>query len=405
MFKYFKWMLALSLILSFIFSYAPQGFATTDEEVQALKVQVRELMQRIEKLETEQAQSKAEVVKAKEQLKAPESIEGRVAKLEEDVKKVPKIANFLKGDMKIGGYIQPRYTTGPSKKVNDAFSIQNAKLAVSGHVIPEVAYKLEIGPHKSPGTSILYDAFLRLEYFPKAKITMGQFKAPFSEEYITSSSDIKTADRALFQGNLTHEYATGAMIDGDILDTLYYAVAVTNGTDRSVAENNEAKDTYGRLVYRPFKELDNALLKDLQIGTAVQYGRQPRSGNNEGDRLRNLAMVKHTYKGWTFQSEYVHQEQEQIPGLDDVKGQGWYALFAYKFPFKVSKYDTELEPVFKVEQYDPDTEVGNNRQNMYTLGLTWYLNKYVYIMGNYQFRDEQNESSDNRFILQNQVKF
>ena len=405
MFKYFKWTLVLSLILSFVLSYTPKGFAATDEEVQALKVQVRELMQRIEKLETEQAQSKAEVIKAKEQLKAPESIEGRVAKLEEDVKKVPKIANFLKGDMKIGGYIQPRYTSGPSKKVNDAFSIQNAKLAVSGHVIPEVAYKLEIGPHKSPSSSILYDAFLRLEYFPKAKITMGQFKAPFSEEYITSSSDIKTADRALFQGNLTHEYATGAMIDGDILDPLYYAVAITNGTDRSTAENNEAKDAYGRLVYRPFKKLDNALLKDLQIGTAVQYGRQPRSGNNEGDRMRNLAMVKHTYKGWTFQSEYVHQVQEQIPGRDDVKGQGWYALFAYKFPFKVSKYDTELEPVFKVEQYDPDTDAGNDKQDMYTLGLTWYLNKYVYIMGDYQFRDEQNENSDNRFILQSQVKF
>lgn len=376
-----------------------------DEEIAILKVKVQELLGRIEKLEAEQSQSKAEVVKAKEQLKAPESLEGRVVKLEEDVKKMPKIANFLNGDMKIGGYIQPRYTTGPSKKVNDAFTIQNAKLAISGHAVPEVVYKLEIGPHKSPGTSILYDAFLRLEYFPKAKITMGQFKAPFSEEYIASSSDIKTADRALFQGNLTHEYATGAMIDGDILDTLYYAVAITNGTDRSIAENNEAKDTYGRLVYKPFKKLDNALLKDLQIGTAVQYGRQLRSGNNEGDRLRNLAMVKHAYKGWTFQSEYVHQLQEQIPGLDDVKGQGWYVLVARKFPFKVSKYATEFEPVFKVEQYDPNTDIGNDRQDMYTLGLTWYLNKYVYIMGDYQFRDEQNENSDNRFILQSQVKF
>jgi outer membrane murein-binding lipoprotein Lpp len=394
-----------AIAFAFILSSAPIGFAATDEEVQALKVQVRELMQRIDKLEMEQAQAKAEVLKAKEQHMAPEGLETRVVKLEEDVKKVPKIANFLKGDMKIGGYIQPRFTTGPSKKVNDAFTIQNAKLAISGHVIPEVVYKLEIGPHKSPSSSILYDAFLRLEYFPKAKITMGQFKAPFSEEFITSSSDLKTADRALFQGNLTHEYATGVMIDGDILDSLYYAVAVTNGTDRSIAENNEAKDTYGRLVYKPFKKLDNALLKDLQIGTAVQYGRQPRSGNNEGDRLRNLAMVKYNYKNWTLQSEYVHQEQQQIPGLADVKGQGWYALFAYKFPLKVSKYNTELEPVFKVEQYDPDTNIGNNIQSMYTLGLTWYLNKYVYIMGNYQYRDEQNESSDNRFILQNQVKF
>lgn len=394
-----------AIVFAFILSSAPMGFAAADEEVQALKVQVRELMQRIEKLESEQAQAQAGLVKAKEQLKAPESLEGRVAKLEEGVKKAPKIANFLNGDMKIGGYIQPRYTSGPSKKVGDAFTIQNAKLAVSGHVIPEVAYKLEIGPHKSPSSSILYDAFVRLEYFSRAKITMGQFKAPFSEEYITSSSEIKTADRALFQGNLTQEYETGVMIDGDVLSSLYYAVAIGNGRDRSTAENNEATDTYGRLVYKPFKNSDNTLLKDLEIGTAVQYGRQPRSGNNEGDRLRNEAMAKYVYKGLTFQSEYVHQVQDRISGLNDVKGQGWYALGAYKFPFKVSKYNTELEPVFKVEQYDPDTDVGSDRQNMYTLGLTWYLNKYVYIMGNYQFGEEQNEASNNKFILQSQVKF
>ncbi|MFH1876087.1 MAG: porin [Candidatus Omnitrophota bacterium] len=392
---------------AFIFSCAPKGFAATDEEIQALKVQVGELMQRIDKLEIEQVQSKAEVVKAKEQPKAPESLEGRVVKLEEDIKKVPKIANFLKGDMKIGGYVQPRYTAGVDKKINDAFSISNTKLAVSGHVVPEVAYKLEIGPHQSPGTSILYDAFLKLEYFPKVKITMGQFKAPFSEEFITSSSDIKTAARALFQGTLSHEYATGAMIDGDILDTLYYAIAVTNGTDRSIAENNEAKDSYGRLVYSPFKKSENALLKGLRLGTAVQYGRQPRSGNNEGDRLRNLGMLKHTYKGWTFQSEYAHQSQEQIPGAAEssINGKGWYSLLAYKFPLKVFKYDTELEPVVKVEQYNPDTSLDKNRRDMYTAGLTWYLNKYVYVMANYQFRDEQNENSDNRFILQSQVKF
>jgi RecA/RadA recombinase len=61
-----KRMLVFLLVVAFSLSFVPKGFAASDEEIQALKVQVRELMQRIEKLEGEQAQSKAEVVKTKE---------------------------------------------------------------------------------------------------------------------------------------------------------------------------------------------------------------------------------------------------------------------------------------------------------------------------------------------------
>jgi hypothetical protein len=390
----------LVLAMGVIFTFIPKLHADETSEA-ILKILIKKGI--ITQQEVDQM--KAEI--ARERPPVPAGLEERVSKLEEDVKKVPKIAHFLAGDMKIGGYIQTRYTIGTGSEVNDSITTKNSKLTLSGHVVPEVAYKLEIGPHKSPGSSVLYDAFARLEYFPKAKVTIGQFKAPFSEEYITSSSAIKTSDRALFQGNFTHEYAQGLMVDGDILDNLYYAVAGATGTDRSTSENNDAKDVYGRLVYTPFKNSDSKLLKGLKLGTAVQYGRQPRSGNNEGDRLRNLAMLKYTYNGLTFQSEYVHQKQEQIPGVDDVKGQGWYALTAYKFPVKFLKYDTELEPVFKFEQYEPNTSAARDRQDMYTFGLTWYLNKYFYLMANYQLRDWQTEgsASKDRIYLQSQVKF
>lgn len=397
MVKMLKMWLVLMLGVGVILAFLPVVYADDTSEA-ILKLLIKKGIITQEEVD----QIKAEI--AREKPEVPEALEERVTKLEEEVKKRPKIAHFLEGDMKIGGYIQTRYTTGAGKKVADTLDVNNAKIGISGHIVPEVAYKVEIGPHKT--SNILYDAFLRAEYFPKAKITIGQFKMPFSEEYITSSSAIKTADRALFQGNLSQEYSQGLKVEGNLLDNLYYAVAGVTGTKREVSDDNEAKDVVGRLVYSPFKSSEKELFKGLKIGTAVQYGRQPRSGNTEGDRLRNLGMLKYTYKGLTLQSEYVRQKQEQIPGVDDVKGEGWYALAAYKFPsFRVSGYDTQLEPLFKIEQYDPDINVGNNRQDMYTLGLTWYLNKYFYIMANYQWRDEQTETSDDRFILQSQVKF
>ena len=50
----------LILVLAFIFSCAPNSFAATDEEIQALKQQVEQLMQRIAKLEAEQVRAKDE---------------------------------------------------------------------------------------------------------------------------------------------------------------------------------------------------------------------------------------------------------------------------------------------------------------------------------------------------------
>jgi phosphate-selective porin len=392
-----KKILILGLIAGFVFVSVPN--LSADETSEAiLKILIKKGIISQEEVD----QMKAEI--AKEKPKPPEALEQRVARLEKEVIKTPKIAHFLNGDMKIGGYVQTRYTVGPSKKVNDSLAINNAKLEVVGHAVPEVAYKVEIGPHKSTG-SILYDAFVRAEYFPKARITIGQFKVPFSEEYITSSSAIKTANRALFQGNLSQEYSQGLMLDGNILNNLYYAVAGVTGTKRNVADDNQAKDVIARLVYSPFKNSDNELLQGLKIGTAVQAGRQPRTGTNEGDRIRNLGLLKYTYKGLTFQSEYVHQKFEQTPGLDDAKAEGWYALVAYKFPFKFFDLKTELEPVVKAESYDPNKDLGKNIQDKYTLGLTWYLNKYFYIMGNYEWREEQDDTSNDQFILQSQIKF
>src|SRR3989338_8100416 len=52
------------LVLAFVLSCAPNSFAATDEEIQALKQQVQQLMQRIDKLEADQAKTKEEMTKA-----------------------------------------------------------------------------------------------------------------------------------------------------------------------------------------------------------------------------------------------------------------------------------------------------------------------------------------------------
>src|SRR3989338_2244279 len=65
------------LCLAFMFSFVSQGFSlTTDEEIQLLKTQVKELLQRIEQLEQQQVKQKEDFTKEKEELK--KKVESRV---------------------------------------------------------------------------------------------------------------------------------------------------------------------------------------------------------------------------------------------------------------------------------------------------------------------------------------
>ncbi|MDP2938716.1 MAG: hypothetical protein Q8O13_01345, partial [Candidatus Omnitrophota bacterium] len=113
------------MTFAFILSCAPKGFAATDEEIQALKVQVRELMLRIEKLEAEQTQSKAEVVKAKEEVaKVKETVGGRVD-LANALSKLKMKGRFAAGFYDLGK--AGSYPSGPS----GSFEMPDAKLQFS----------------------------------------------------------------------------------------------------------------------------------------------------------------------------------------------------------------------------------------------------------------------------------
>lgn len=399
---------------SMIFMSVPQAFAEETSDI-ILKVLVRKGV--ITQDELNDIRAEIERSKAVADVGAPKSLQERVEVLEEKTKGA--IVAVGQGDLKIGGYVQAKYTNYQLDSSSDGFTISNTKISLKGHVTPEVAYKIEIGPHQS--SSILYDAYAKLSLMPHTDITVGQFKIPFAKEMLTSSSALDTISRSQMMNSarLANEYGRGIMVSSDDLfgKTLEYYLTVESGRDRNGAEDSDTESFVGRLVFNPFKnsESDRPVnLKGLQIGLSTQVGEQDADATYEGMRERYLGYLKYDLKDvftdkdyFKIQSEYIYQLRERVGNAGDLKSDGWYILANYKFPARLFDRDMFLEPVFKFEQYDPDKEVSRDREDWYTAGVNLHINKYVKWMTNYVWKEEQSASEvgNNEIVTLLQYKF
>lgn len=339
-------------------------------QMKVMQRQMQEMQKKIEKLE---AQRPARI-------ETPKEMEERV----------------IAGDLTISGYAQVLYRRYELDSENDSFSLPRVRLKFDGHVSPDFAYRIQIDAAAS--SNILRDVYIKYTKYPFANVVAGQAFIPFSEEQLYPTTDLELIDRSLVTSRLSYDRDIGVQLLGELFDKkVSYGAGVFNGAGRNTADNNDNKDIVARAVISPFKGKD-VFLEGLSLGAAFQYGKQPRSGNTEGDRAIIGTMAKYEYDKLKIQGEYLFRKQEQILGLSDKDAEGWYILAAYYFLPK-------LQAAVRYEQYDPDRDISQDREDMLTLGLNYFVNDNLKLQANYRFRDEQAEVGNNEFVLQLQVKY
>lgn len=379
-----KWFVFLMLVAG-IFFFAPQAKAGKEEIYLILNLLVEK--------GTITKQESDEIMAA---------VENIVKKQKQDAEK-NSVKTGSASNMKISGYLQTRYNVYEYKGSYDQFDIKRARASISGKIVDNFDYKLEFDLVKGKNNDLLTDAWVKFTRFPQANLTVGQFKIPYSEEYLISSSALDTIERSLPVNNLATEYDRGIMIDGDMLNKkIYYGVAFVNGTGANASDNNDEKDIVARLVFFPFADFEN-ILSGLKFGAAYQTGTQD-TGANKKDRTRNDLMVKYSYKNFKMMAEYLHQDLGNGPSK--TKSEGYYVQGSYIF--HVLK-DNMFEPVLKYEVYDPDTGVKKNDQNIFTAGFNYYIGKLVKISTNYRWRHDDKggkiASNCNEWFSQIQIKY
>lgn len=213
--------------------------------------------------------------------------------------------------VKLSGYIQIREVYQSS--IGLTSSINRARLAASGNVIAGVSWRIQ-GEFRtgSVGTGrasvSLQDGYVRYASGSWA-LQVGQYKTPFTREYMTSIVEIETADRSTVVDSLAPKRDIGVSVEYTSGKLSLWAGAF-NGEGQNLSANADSTLLgVGRLAVRALPKLSVAINGARYFGDSTRYG------------------VDAAYEGSqvTVKGEYIGQARDEAGGSDDW---GWYGLGA-----------------------------------------------------------------------------
>lgn len=239
---------------------------SADQKIQQLEERVDELDQQI-KIDERKKELDAEDAAAKAQNGATATADTSGFTIKSND------GNFL---LKIGADLQVdnRAFLGQGASAgSDGMLLRRVRPTISGTVYKYVDYFFR--PDFGQGTTVIYDAYLELKYFSRAKVRVGKFKPPVGLERLQSDDDTTFVERGL-PTLLVPSRDIGYQISGDLLpNQLNYSVGVFNGVPDnglSDAALSGHRDYAARLFLTPFNGTPVKALSGLGFGSGIDGG-------------------------------------------------------------------------------------------------------------------------------------
>jgi len=348
-----------------------------------------------------------------------------------------------------GSHMQPN-TIGPDRTSRATFNIRRARIGVRGQGFPldnKVNYFLlaEYGHNGvnsvggGTGATYLTDASVTLNHVPYARLRIGQFKTPGSEEALQA---IHVFDYVSFT-NVTDQLLLERFADGDgsstvntpitadqgavnkpnggvgafrdvgvqLFDTIKmknlevsYAGMIGNGNGINRQDNNGAKDYYGYVAAEQIFGGKGARRQSVKGYAWFHKGKRTLTTENPGEYDRDRSGLGFTFRKAKYRAagEFVSAKGMTINGTDgaaqigstssdDVKSSlnfetngeanGYYLHGGYQ----VMK-NLELDLRYDVLNRSTHSAAKERKFATTTIGAQYFLNKKTRLVFNYEFR-------------------
>ncbi|HWF08696.1 MAG TPA: porin [Bryobacteraceae bacterium] len=181
--------------------------------------------------------------------------------------------NYL---LKIGADLQVdvrTFTGTGSTSLTDQILLRRVRPTFSGTVYKYVDYYFR--PDFGQGTTVIYDAYLQLNYFPRFQVRAGKFKPPVGLERLQSDDDTSFIERGL-PTLLVPSRDIGFQISGDLVKRrIGYQAGVFNGVpDNGLSDASPTghRSYAGRIFATPFQSGGESPLSGLGFGIGVLGG-------------------------------------------------------------------------------------------------------------------------------------
>lgn len=252
--------IAVLIILSCPYTLADE-LSDLKVEMQKMQEQMRLMQSRIETLEQEGNN--------KDAIRKSQYLNDSVLNQNQNP---PLFVNMKNSTLTLHGYLQAYYAWFEHNSGNDTFETRRAFVTLDGKMSDDVSGRIQVDVAAS--SDILRDAYINFTHFPYTKIKVGQFKVPFSYEWLTSSAELDTIQRALSTTNFSTDRDLGIMLEGETPNKkMYYAAGIFNGTGRNTSDTNENKDFIGRVAMSPFRSGNDVLAGYLSVQVFRQANR------------------------------------------------------------------------------------------------------------------------------------
>jgi len=312
-------------------------------------------------------------------------------------------------DLAIDNRVQFRFTwTDPDGgDSTGSFRVRRYKFKVDGTAFGHWDYKFQMnfaGTGDS-GRDVLEDANVTYTRNRLAQVWIGQGKAFFGRQELTSSGKQQFVDRSIASA----EFAPGRDIGVGLIGqneskTFEYNVGVYNGNGLNQTSNdNDAFLYVGRVVFTPFgaykleeSSLDYPEDPRFAIGASAMQNTITDTGV---DLDATTLGIEAAFKllGFNTVAEY-YSRTDDLAGGGDVDTTGGYAQVAYLLPGKKLEFAGRYAFV-DVDGGEKTTETG--------LGVSYYFSKHRYkAQGDYRVIDRDlADTQDGEVRVQLQIQF
>lgn len=348
--------------------------------------------------------------------------------------------------LRLRGYVQADtrwFETGDAAG-NDTFALRRVRPIFEGTLLENIDFR--IMPDFAGGSPTLFDAYINLRYLPEAQLQIGKYKAPIGLERLQSATANTFVERGL-PTFLVPTRDLGIQIWSDLREGMFsYAIGGFNGArDSGNAElndidSNDAKDIAARVFAQPFLETNFEPLRQFGFGLGFSWGSERNQAtpsfrlaydnanffayrgattgagalpavSADGDHLRLAPQgtwywgpfgllwewtlsrqrlergagnrVTAANKAWQVAASYVLTGENAsfkgvIPRSDfALDGSGWGA-FEVAARYGQLRIDDDVFPFFA------DPAVAASGIDQWTVGGSWYLNRWLRLMLNYE---------------------
>jgi hypothetical protein len=339
--------------------------------------------------------------------------------------------SFPKAEVNLSSRMQIRYThemfddirnppaTLPtSLEDKGSFRIRRMRVKFDGWIYTkDLTYELQWDLADTSGNQ-LQDANLDCDFTGGKRffrLKAGQFKAPFSQQQLTSSGNQQLVDRSLLDAFFVPGRQLGAQVWGQLGPQAYpdfvdWRFGVFNGNGRtSTANDNDEFEYVGRVMISPWGSVgyseSNLEAYDLRVSFAGEYNKndtivQPATGARTGTDVETFGagVVLKAFKSLFLYGQYFSGESDTPAGVETNRD-GWLIQGGW---LPTPKW----EIAGRWAKLDPNTDTDSNDQTEWRAGVSWYMNKHNWkIQADYgETKNEAAAATTNRTLREARVQ-